>query len=144
MADIQSTQAAAPAIIRRADYRVPDWLIPDIALDFDLDAARTRVWSDMSVARNGDHDRPLRLDGDGLVPLAVKVDGRSLNETEWTLEAGALVVPLGGATHKVEVLVELAPESNSKLMGLYASGGLLCTQCEAEGFRRITDRKSVV
>ncbi|MGJ8480011.1 aminopeptidase N [Sphingobium yanoikuyae] len=138
MADIQSTQAAAPAIIRRADYRVPDWLIPDIALDFDLDAARTRVWSDMSVARNGDHDRPLRLDGDGLVPLAVKVDGRSLNETEWTLEAGALVVPLGGATHKVEVLVELAPESNSKLMGLYASGGLLCTQCEAEGFRRIT------
>ncbi|WIA57082.1 aminopeptidase N [Sphingobium sp. WTD-1] len=138
MADIQSTQAAAPAIIRRADYRVPDWLIPDIALDFDLDAARTRVWSDMSVARNGDHDRPLRLDGDGLVPLAVKVDGRTLNETEWTLEAGALVVPLGGATHKVEVLVELAPESNSKLMGLYASGGLLCTQCEAEGFRRIT------
>ncbi len=138
MADIQSTQAAAPAIIRRADYRVPDWLIPDIALDFDLDAARTRVWSDMSVARNGDHDRPLRLDGDGLVPLAVKVDGRSLNETEWTLEAGALVVPLGGATHKVEVLVELAPESNSKLMGLYASGGLLCTQCEAEGFPRIT------
>jgi len=138
MADIQSTQAAAPAIIRRADYRVPDWLIPDIALDFDLDAARTRVWSDMSVARNGDHDRPLRLDGDGLVPLAVKVDGRTLDETEWTLEAGALVVPLGGATHKVEVLVELAPESNSKLMGLYASGGLLCTQCEAEGFRRIT------
>lgn len=138
MADIQSTQAAAPAIIRRADYRVPDWLIPDIALDFDLDAARTRVWSDMSVARNGDHDRPLRLDGDGLVPLAVKVDGRTLDETEWTLEAGALVVPLGGATHKVEVLVELAPESNSKLMGLYASSGLLCTQCEAEGFRRIT------
>jgi len=138
MADIQSTQAAAPAIIRRADYRVPDWLVPDIALDFDLDAARTRVWSDMSVARNGNHDRPLRLDGDGLVPLAVKVDGRSLAETEWTLEAGALVVPLGGATHKVEVLVELAPESNSKLMGLYASGGLLCTQCEAEGFRRIT------
>ncbi|MFN3799290.1 MAG: aminopeptidase N, partial [Sphingobium yanoikuyae] len=138
MADIQSTQAAAPAIIRRADYRVPDWLVPDIALDFDLDAARTRVWSDMSVARNGDHDRPLRLDGDELVPLAVKVDGRTLNETEWMLEAGALVVPLGGATHKVAVLVELAPESNSKLMGLYASGGLLCTQCEAEGFRRIT------
>lgn len=138
MADIQSTQAAAPAIIRRADYRVPDWLIPDIALDFDLDAALTRIWSDLSVVRNGTHDRPLRLDGDGLVPLEVKVDGHSLNEDEWTLEAGALVVPLSGAAHQVEVLVELAPESNSKLMGLYASGGLLCTQCEAEGFRRIT------
>ena len=107
MADIQSTQAAAPAIIRRADYRVPDWLIPDIALDFDLDAARTRVWSDMSVARNGDHDRPLRLDGDGLVPLAVKVDGRSLNETEWTLEAGALVVPLSGAAHQRSLTLTL-------------------------------------
>ena len=138
MADIQSTQAAAPAVIHRADYRVPDWLVPDIALDFDLDAARTRVWSDLSVTRNGDHDRPLRLDGDGLVPLEVKVDGRSLDESGWLLEAGALVIPLSGLAHKVEVLVELAPESNSKLMGLYASGGLLCTQCEAEGFRRIT------
>ena len=147
MADMLSTTAAAPAVIRRADYRAPDWLIPDIALDFDLDPALTRVEATLSVTRNGDHDRPLRLDGDGLVPLAVKVDGRTLEEAEWHLEAGALIIPLSGDSHRIETLVELAPQSNSKLMGLYASGGLLCTQCEAEGFRRITffpDRPDVL
>jgi aminopeptidase N len=147
MADMHSTTAAAPAVIRRADYQAPDWLVPDIALDFDLDLALTRVRATLSVARNGDHDRPLRLDGDGLVPLAVRVDGRPLDEAEWHLEAGALIIALPGGEHEVETLVELAPESNSKLMGLYASGGLLCTQCEAEGFRRITffpDRPDVL
>ncbi|HUD94318.1 aminopeptidase N [Sphingobium sp.] len=147
MADMLSPTAAVPAVIRRADYRVPDWLVPDIALDFDLDPALTRVRATLSVVRNGDHDRPLRLDGDGLIPLEVKVDGQVLEETQWHLEAGALIVALSSETHSVETLVELAPESNSKLMGLYASGGLLCTQCEAEGFRRITffpDRPDVL
>ena len=130
--------AASPAVIRRSDYCVPDWLVPDVTLDFDLDPALTTVRAKLAVARNGGHDRPLRLDGDGLVPLEVKVDGRSLTQAEWHLEAGALILPLLGDAHEVETLVELAPERNSKLMGLYASGGLLCTQCEAEGFRRIT------
>ncbi|WP_293922091.1 aminopeptidase N [Sphingobium sp. UBA5915] len=130
--------AASPAVIRRSDYRVPDWLVPDVTLDFDLDPALTTVRAKLAVTRNGGHDRPLRLDGDGLVPLEVKVDGRSLTQAEWHLEAGALILPLLGDAHEVETLVELAPERNSKLMGLYASGGLLCTQCEAEGFRRIT------
>ena len=136
--DIHAPTAAAPAIIRRTDYRAPDWLVPDVALHFDLDPALTKVRARLSVTRNGDHDRPLRLDGDGLVPLEVKVDGRLLAQSEWHLEAGALIIALAHAAHEVETLVELAPESNSKLMGLYASGGLLCTQCEAEGFRRIT------
>lgn len=147
MADMLSTNAAAPTVIRRVDYRPPDWLVPDIDLDFDLDPARTIVRATLSVTRNGDHDRPLRLDGDGIVPLAVCVDGRPLDEDEWHLEAGALIIALSDATHKIETLVELAPEGNSKLMGLYASGGLLCTQCEAEGFRRITffpDRPDVL
>ena len=136
--DMHAPTAAAPAIIRRTDYRAPDWLVPDVALHFDLDPALTKVRARLAVTRNGDHDRPLRLDGDGLVPLEVKVDGRLLAQSEWHLEAGALIIALADAAHEVETLVELAPESNSKLMGLYASGGLLCTQCEAEGFRRIT------
>lgn len=151
MADMLSTNAQAPTqaptVIRRQDYRPPDWLVPDIALDFDLDPARTIVRTLLSVTRNGDHDRPLRLDGDGIVPLAVRVDGRELTQEQWHLEAGALIIALPGAAHQVETLVELAPEGNSKLMGLYASGGLLCTQCEAEGFRRITffpDRPDVL
>ena len=147
MADIQSANASAPVVVRRQDYRPPDWLVPDIDLDFALDSIRTTVRSRLSVTRNGQHDRALRLDGDELKLLEVKVDGRALTGEQWALEDGALVIPLTGAVHQVETLVELAPESNSKLMGLYASGGLLCTQCEAEGFRRITffpDRPDVL
>ncbi|MFZ2997872.1 aminopeptidase N [Sphingobium sp.] len=138
MTDIQFTAAAAPSIVRLSDYRAPDWMVPDIILNFDLDSVRTRVRASLSVERHGEHSRPLRLDGDGLVPLEVRVDGRPLDNDNWHLEAGALIIALSGSAHRVETLVELTPDSNSKLMGLYASGGLLCTQCEAEGFRRIT------
>ncbi|RJT24405.1 aminopeptidase N [Chakrabartia godavariana] len=136
---------AAPAVIHRADYKVPDWLVPDVALDFDLDAARTRVRATLTVARNGVHDRPLRLDGDGLTPLVVRIDGEET--AEWTLEEGVLVVALLQDRAVIETEVEIAPATNTQLMGLYASGGLLCTQCEAEGFRRITffpDRPDVL
>ncbi len=148
MADVQSTAAAQPpVVIRRSDYRVPDWLVPDVALDFILDAQRTQIRAKLSVTRNGSHDHALRLDGDGLVPREVLVDGRLLTATEWTVEDGALVVPLSGDSHNVETMVESSPIANTQLMGLYASGGLLCTQCEAEGFRRITffpDRPDVL
>ena len=60
--------------ILRKDYRPPDWLVPEIALEFELDPERTRVRATLSVDRNGAHDRPLRLDGDELTPLSV-VDG---------------------------------------------------------------------
>ncbi len=144
MLDAQNAPAA-PSVIHRADYAVPDWLVPDIALDFDLDAAKTRVRATLTVARNGAHGRPLRLDGDGLTPLVVRIDGEET--AEWTLEDGALVLPLLQDKAVVETEVETAPAANTQLMGLYASGGLLCTQCEAEGFRRITffpDRPDVL
>ncbi len=148
MLDVQIASPVAadtPHIVRREDYRPPDWLVPDIALDFDLAPARTRVSATLSVTRGGDHDRPLVLDGDGLVPLSVRVDGQAVND--WRIEDGKLVIPLTGSAATVETEVETAPEQNTQLMGLYASGGLLCTQCEAEGFRRITffpDRPDVL
>lgn len=139
MADIQSTAApAAPPVIRREDYRPPLWLVPHIALDFDLDPQATRVTARLTVTRAGAHDRPLRLDGDGLTPLAVMVDGEPLAPGDWRMEGGTLIVALPGDSHVVETQVEIAPAANTQLMGLYASGGLLCTQCEPEGFRRIT------
>src|SRR3546814_4541704 len=73
--------------------------------------------------------------------------GRVLGADEWRMEEGQLVLDLPGASATVETVVEIAPEKNTKLMGLYASRGLLCTQCEAEGFRRITffpDRPDVL
>jgi aminopeptidase N len=130
--------------IHRKDYRPPDWLVPEVELGFDLDPDRTRVRSRLKVRRNGDHDRPLRLAGDGLKPLQVNVDG---GEARWTLDGGTLVIELAGDEAVIETEVWIAPIANSKLMGLYASGGLLCTQCESEGFRRITfhpDRPDVL
>ena len=73
MADVQ-TAAQAPKVTRRDEYRAPDWLIPHIALDFELDPAATRVRATLTVERSGAHDRPLRLDGDGLAPAAVRVE----------------------------------------------------------------------
>ncbi|MET0365749.1 MAG: aminopeptidase N [Sphingobium sp.] len=147
MADLYTPTAAAPAVIRREDYRAPDWLVPDIAIEFDLDAEITRVKARLSVTRNGGHDRPLRLDRDGITPVRVAVDGIDLSPDGYTLEEEALLIPLSGTAHVVETEVALSPVANTKLMGLYASGGLLCTQCEAEGFRRITffpDRPDVL
>ena len=136
---------AVPSVTRREDYRPPAWLVPDTHLDFALDPSATRVAARLSVARNGSHDEPLRLDGAGQEPLAVRVDGVAVND--WRIEGDSLVVPLPGDAHVVETEVEIAPDRNTQLMGLYASGGNLCTQCEAEGFRRITyfpDRPDVL
>jgi len=118
----------------RKDYRPPDFWVSEIALDFALDPARTRVKAVLKVARNGGHDRPLRLAGDELIPLSVSVDGA---DARWKMDGHTLVVDLDGDAATIATEVELEPRANSKLMGLYASGGNLCTQCESEGFRRI-------
>ena len=134
----------APRAVRRADYRPPEWRVPRIALDFDLDPAATRVRAVLEVERSGDHDAPLHLDGDGLEPLSITVDGAP---AEWTPTDRGISIALNGASHRIETEVLIHPERNTQLMGLYASGGLLCTQCEAEGFRRITffpDRPDVL
>ncbi len=144
MLDVLSAPAV-PAVHRREDYRPPAWLVPEVALDFALDPAATRVKARLSVTRNSDMAEPLRLDGEGLTPLSVSVDGVAVND--WRIEGEQLVVPLSGERHVVETEVEIAPERNTQLMGLYSSGGNLCTQCEAEGFRRITffpDRPDVL
>ena len=130
--------------IHRKDYRPPAWLVPDVELDLRLDSERTAVQSTLRVSRNGDHDVPLRLAGGGLKPLAVQVDGQ---EAPWTMDGDTLVIDVPGGEATIETEVEIHPAANSKLMGLYASGGILCTQCESEGFRRITfhpDRPDVL
>jgi len=155
MADVRTTTAETQNIaeappspahvaIRREDYRPPDWLIPELKLDFDLGIDRTRVRATLSVERNGGHDRPLRLDGDEVKLLSVLVDG---TDGKWRLEGDQLVVEIEGDRATVETEVEINPAANTKLMGLYASNGMLCTQCEAQGFRRITffpDRPDVL
>ena len=138
------TAAAAPQPVRREDYRAPEWQVPDIALDFDLDPQATKIRARLTVRRNGDHAAPLRLDGDGITPEEVLVDGAP---APWRIEDGQLVIDLAGDAATVETVTTVNPSANTQLMGLYASGDLLCTQCEAEGFRRITffpDRPDVL
>src|SRR3954447_24374728 len=146
--DSQTAPEAPPSpqhvTTRREDYRPPDWLVPEIRLEFDLDPERTCVRATLSVQRNGDHDRPLELDGSDLKLLSVRVDGQ---DGKWRLENSRLILDLAVSEATVETEVEISPAANTKLMGLYASGGMLCTQCEAEGFRRITffpDRPDVL
>ena len=130
--------------IHRKDYRPPDFRVSEVALDFELDPERTRVKSRLAVQRNGDHDRVLRLAGDELRPLAVRVDGK---DARWKMDGDELLVEIEGDSAAVETEVELSPAANSKLMGLYVSGGNFCTQCESQGFRRITfhpDRPDVL
>ena len=149
--NLQTADAAepphAPATILREAYQPPDWLVPEVSLDFALGLNETRVASTLSVRRNprGSGAQTLRLNGDGLAALSVKVDGKAAND--WRMDGPDLLIELTGDGHTVEVETLVHPAANSQLMGLYASGGMLCTQCEAEGFRRITffqDRPDVL
>ena len=130
--------------IRREDYRPPDWLVPEVELSFDLGIETTRVRAKLKVERNGAHERPLRLEGDEIEPLGVAVNGIPV---EWSMDGPTLIIPIADNRAEIETEVAIHPDKNTKLMGLYASNGMLCTQCEAEGFRRITlfpDRPDVL
>jgi aminopeptidase N len=129
--------AAPPVTIRREDYRPPDWLVPEVALDFALGLDETRVSATLKVSRNpaGSGAQTIRLHGDGLAARSVRVDGQAAND--WRMEGSDLLIDLSGDAHSIQVETLVHPAANSQLMGLYASGGMLCTQCEAEGFRRI-------
>ena len=142
-----ATPEASPPVIRREDYRPPEWLVPDVALSFALGLDETRVSARLSVRRNpsGSGSATLRLNGDGIAARVVLVDGKASND--WRMDGSDLLIDLPGNAHEVAVETTVNPAANSQLMGLYASNGMLCTQCEAEGFRRITffpDRPDVL
>jgi aminopeptidase N len=143
----QADLSAAPAITRREDYRPPSWLVPEVSLDFALGLERTRIRAVLQVAKNpiGDRNPAIRLNGDGLRPLEVLVDGVAVNS--WSMDGGDLLITLESEVHRIEIVTEIDPAANTQLEGLYASNGMLCTQCEAEGFRRIAffpDRPDVL
>ncbi|WP_164157754.1 aminopeptidase N [Sandarakinorhabdus rubra] len=123
------------AQVRLADYAPPDWLVPEVTLEFWLDATRTIVTARLTVTRNGVHDRPLRLDGHGLETVAIRIDGQA--SPDWP-NGDTLSLAIAGDRAVVETEVVIHPSRNTRLMGLYASEGKLVTQCEAEGFRSIT------
>ncbi|HEY9234714.1 MULTISPECIES: aminopeptidase N [Phenylobacterium] len=136
-----------PQPIRLADYAPPAFLIDEVRLDFDLAPNTTRVKAKLTVRRNGEHAQPLVLNGERLKPVSVAIDGRVLAEAERTIDAEFLTIPNAPDAFVLETEVEIDPENNKALEGLYMSGGRFCTQCEAEGFRKITwypDRPDVL
>ncbi|MCW3477736.1 aminopeptidase N [Limobrevibacterium gyesilva] len=144
------TDAALHAI-HRTDYLPPAFLVETVDLRFDLDPAATVVRSRLAVRRNpahGDPTAPLHLDGEALTLLSVKLDGEALSANRYSVQpdGGLVILDLPDAC-TIEIETRIAPEQNSELSGLYVSGGNFFTQCEAEGFRRITwfpDRPDVM
>jgi aminopeptidase N len=135
--------------IRLADYTVPSHLIENVHLDVTLDDERTRVVASLSIKPNPAAAKgPLILDGDELELESISLDGKPLAPSHYTLTASTLTLtnpPAGLFT--LSIVTRLNPAGNTKLMGLYRSSGIYCTQCEAEGFRRITyfpDRPDVM
>ena len=136
----------SPTLVRREDYTAPAWWVRTVDLTFDLDPAKTIVSSKLAIERNTERPtEPLRLDGEGLNLLRVLVDGQSVS---FRHEDGQLVIDAPGTDSFVlEIRNTVCPEKNTELSGLYTSGGGFFTQCEAQGFRRITyffDRPDVM
>ncbi|GAB4356579.1 MAG: aminopeptidase N [Immundisolibacter sp.] len=140
---------ATPRAIELKNYTPPDFLVDAVHLEFDLDPAGTRVSARLQLRRNpaGRRDAPLVLDGQGLKLRRVSRDGYLMRPSEYEVTAEALIIPGLPDRVAIETEVEIDPSANSALEGLYTSRGMLCTQCEAEGFRRITyypDRPDVL
>ena len=138
-----------PVTIRRSDYRVPDFLIDTVDLHFDLHEDHAQVTNRLRVRRHPESaaDAPLRLDGEDLELLSVTRDGVVLDATAYSVDERGLTLSIDSDSAELEILTRCEPQNNTRLEGLYKSSGNFCTQCEAEGFRRITyylDRPDVL
>ena len=136
--------------IRLEDYRVPDYLVETVDLDFFLDPRATRVRARTAYVPNprGVEGAPLVLDADELTLVSITLDGRSLESHEYVMsETSLTLVSPPSRRFILDIETKLDPTTNTKLFGLYRSSGTYCTQCEAQGFRRITffqDRPDVL
>jgi aminopeptidase N len=137
-----------PRAIHLADYQAPEFHIITIALDFALDPETTRVRSRLEIERRGGSG-PLVLHGEEQKLLSVTLDGRALSVREsadgrngfaggYLMDGKSLTIPGVPDRFSLEVVSEISPAANTALEGLFVSNGMFCTQCEPEGFRRIT------
>lgn len=132
---------------QRKDYLPPDYTIDTVELDIRLDPHNTEVNSRMSVRCLADTPAPLILDGEQLTLIGVAIDGQPLPETAYQVTEHQLIINEVPAAFELTINNLIAPVDNGALEGLYMSDGAYCTQCEAEGFRRITyylDRPDVL
>ncbi len=142
-----TSERASPNEIRLVDYQSPDYTTETVELRFDIKDGKTEVHSRLHVRRCKDDASELLLDGQELELTSVKVDGRALSGNEYSVDAETLRIPKLDLEHDVEIVTVIKPEDNTALEGLYKSSQMYCTQCEAQGFRKITyyqDRPDVL
>ncbi|UEM20493.1 aminopeptidase N [Skermanella mucosa] len=141
---------STPQAIHLKDYAPPPYLIDTVDLAFDLGEEVTRVRSTLALRANPDAASPagpLVLDGQDMRLVSVALDGRTLDPSEYSVGPESLTIPNPPDSFSLEVVTELKPQENTSLSGLYRTSGNFCTQCEAEGFRKITyflDRPDVM
>jgi len=139
-----------PQTVFLKDYQVPDYLISNVDLTFDLEEEATTVTSVLTVKRNDvsmQKNAPLILDGEQLELISIKIDEKKLTNQDYKLTDKTLTIDNVPESFHLECITKIEPQKNLSLEGLYKSSGIFCTQCEAQGFRKITyylDRPDVM
>lgn len=131
--------------IHLKDYKTPAFSVSHLQLDFDLQEDFCRVKATSKILRL--REEPLCLDGVDLHLVSLKIDGQILSDSQFQKNEEQLIIAKTPPAFTLEVETRLEPQSNSSLEGLYKSNGIFCTQCEAQGFRKITyflDRPDVM
>ncbi|MBH0020468.1 aminopeptidase N [Pseudoalteromonas sp. SWXJ133] len=139
------TESSKPQAQYLKDYKAPDFLIDHTELTFDLQPLSTKVSSLLTLTRVGDKKAPLVLDGIDLRLLSLSID--TVDITDYEIIGEQLIINNLPDSCQLSIVTEISPETNTSLEGLYLSGGAYCTQCEAQGFRKITyymDRPDVL
>ena len=140
---MRTDTATTPTLL--SNYTSPSHELTSVYLDFDLQPSATTVKSKIEFKRL--RDEPLVLNGENIDLKSVKLDGKALKRADYKLDQETLTLTQTPESFTLEIETLCDPSANSTLMGLYVSGGRFCTQCEAEGFRRITffpDRPDVM
>ncbi|MGB1261379.1 MAG: aminopeptidase N [Cognaticolwellia sp.] len=130
-----------------ADYKPASFAISSAELTFELDELKTRVTNHMCISRNGDNNDSLVLDGEHLTLISVLLDNKPLASDRYQVSDTSLTLDIADKNFELEIVTEINPLENTALEGLFKSGDAYCTQCEAEGFRRISyylDRPDVM
>jgi aminopeptidase N len=137
----------SPQTIYRKDYQAPDFRINAVSMYVSIFEGRTEVTTDLQIERVGKSTVPLILDGEKLQLRTLHIDGSPIDEEHYEITPETLCVHNVPDAFLLRTVVEIAPEDNTSLEGLYRSRTMYCTQCEAEGFRKITyflDRPDVL
>jgi len=129
------------------DYQTPSYKVSHVDLDFRLGKEATIVTAELEVVRNGQHSEPLILNGEKIMLLDIRINDEALSDNDYRVTTEVLVIDSVPDRFSLQIKTQLQPHLNTELSGLYRSSGNFCTQCEAQGFRRITyfpDRPDVL